>query len=505
LTIHADQSAGANNRSRGLLDPMADAQSRRVLIALITIAGFAVPVFAYVAFVQHFGVNVVIYDQWSDVALIGRAFSGHLSVGTIWAQHNQNRIFFPNLLVLAFGYLTHLDVHVEEYFSALLLVVAVGLIIWTHRRRSPQTPMIWYCPVVILMLSWVQFENSLWGFQLAWYVVIVCLAGTLAVLDRDRLNAVALVVAVVIAIIGSYSSLQGLLIWPAGLVLLLYRRSQWRVVLAWIAAALITTGLYFYNLHRSQLPPDQINPLHHPIFATKLFFFSLGNVAGKPKVIPLWPIATPSHFFLGSTSPLLVTLGVSIFVASVLAIAKAGTRNTRDRPEPLGVALILVGLGFDLLTVIGRGLHGYAGVSASRYTTFNMLAIVGAYLVVISRPAQHSEGAGGPRYRRGPVAWLAPVRTAFAVVFRLALRALPAVVIACVILVIVFGYANGLSGARQDHMQQTEAVRVFRAYPSNTAGTLGSSGQGQYDIFTGFSTQLIPIAQRDKLSSFGSG
>lgn len=474
-------------------------------MVVFTIAGFAVPVFAYFAFVQHFGVNVVIYDQWSDVALVARAFSGHLSVGAIWAQHNQNRIFFPNLLVLAFGYLTHLDVHVEEYFSALLLVVAVGVIIWTHRRRSPQTPMIWYCPVVILMLSWVQFENSLWGFQLAWYVVMACLAGTLSVLDRDCLNSVALIVAVLIAIIGSYSSLQGLLIWPAGLILLLYRRSQWRVTLAWITAALITTGLYFYNLHRSQLPPDQINPLHHPIFATKLFFFSLGNVAGKPKVIPLWPIATPSHFFLGSTSPLIVTLGVVIFVVSILAIGKAGIRNTRDRSEPLGVALILVGLGFDLLTVVGRGLHGYAGVSASRYTTFNMLAIVGAYLVVISRPTQHSERAGGTRCQRAPVAWLAPVGTACAVVFRLALRALPTVVVVCVIFLIIFGYANGLSGARQDHMQQTDAVRVFREYPSSTTGALGSFRQGQYDIFTGFSTQLIPVAQHDKLSSFGSG
>ena len=90
----------------------------------------------------------------------------------------------PQPIVLAFGFLTHLDVHVEEYFSALLLVAAVGLIIWTHRRRSPQT-LIWYCPVAILMLSWVQFENSLWGFQLAWYVVMVCLAGALAVLDKD--------------------------------------------------------------------------------------------------------------------------------------------------------------------------------------------------------------------------------------------------------------------------------------------------------------------------------
>ena len=311
----------------------------------------------------------------------------------------------------------------------------------------------------------------------------------------------------VIAIIGSYSSLQGLLIWPAGFVLLLYRRSQWKVVVAWIAAALITTGLYFYNLHRSQLPPDQISPLHHPIFATKLFFFSLGNVAGKPKVIPIWPIATPSHFFLGTTNPLIVVLGIAIFVVCVLAIIKTGIRNTRGRPEPLGVALILVGAGFDVLTVIGRGLHGYAGVSASRYTTFNMLAIVGAYLVVISRPIPDPEQVRESGDSVEPSSRHRAVAGQLATIVRPALRALPALVVACVTFVIVFGYANGFSGARQNHIEQTEAVRVLRGYPVKTSGASEPPGHGltQYDIFTGFSTQLIPIAVHDKLSLFGSG
>ena len=58
-------------------------------------AGFALPVLAYFAFVNHYAVNVVVFDQWSDVVLVEKAFSGHLSLGDLWAQHNENRILSP--------------------------------------------------------------------------------------------------------------------------------------------------------------------------------------------------------------------------------------------------------------------------------------------------------------------------------------------------------------------------------------------------------------------------
>ena len=76
------------------------APARRKLLGILTVAGFALPVLAYFAFVNRYAVNVVVFDQWSDVALVEKAFSGHLSLGDLWAQHNENRILLPNLIVL---------------------------------------------------------------------------------------------------------------------------------------------------------------------------------------------------------------------------------------------------------------------------------------------------------------------------------------------------------------------------------------------------------------------
>ena len=154
-----------------------------------------------------------------------------------------------------------------------MLFGSVVLIVWTHKSRSPKTPMLWYCPVAFLMTTWAQYENALWGFQIAWYMVLICLMGAMAVLNRRHVGPLSLAIAAGIAVIGSYSSLQGLLIWPAGLVLLAYHRRSWRLLTAWVVAAMATTGLYMYHLDSSPLSYYRIDPLAHPVFAAKLFSF----------------------------------------------------------------------------------------------------------------------------------------------------------------------------------------------------------------------------------------
>ena len=51
----------------------------------------------------------------------------------------------------------------------------------------------------------------------------------------------------ILAVIGSYSSLQGLLIWPVGLLLLYQRNRSRRMLLTWLACAVVAVGVYFYK------------------------------------------------------------------------------------------------------------------------------------------------------------------------------------------------------------------------------------------------------------------
>ncbi len=77
-------------------------------------------------------------DQWFDIGLIQHSFTGTLRFGMLWGQHGDNRIFFQNIVTLILAHVTHYNVIVEEYISAVLLIAATTLVILTHHRRAPK-------------------------------------------------------------------------------------------------------------------------------------------------------------------------------------------------------------------------------------------------------------------------------------------------------------------------------------------------------------------------------
>ena len=104
----------------------------------------------------------------------------------------------------------HYNIKVEEYISALMLFAAAAIFIWAHKRRSPGTPLLFYCPVAFLTLTLAQWQNTIWGFQMAWYLVLLSLALTIFLLDWPRLAWPIFALAISMAVVGSFSSRQGL-------------------------------------------------------------------------------------------------------------------------------------------------------------------------------------------------------------------------------------------------------------------------------------------------------
>ena len=218
-------------------------------------------------------------DQWFDIDLIQSSLTGHLSFSMLWGQHGDNRIFFQNLVTLLLGHVVHYNVIVEEYISVALLIAATTLVIITHRRRAPNIRWIAYVPVVIVLLSVAQSGDTLFGFQIGWYLIMATLSVVLFLLDRPVLTRIAFCLAVVAGVVASFSSLQGLFVWPVGLVLLLQRARTRSYALSWIAAGVATTALYFSNWN-TQESGGVSYALRHPVEALRFFFFAIGDVVG---------------------------------------------------------------------------------------------------------------------------------------------------------------------------------------------------------------------------------
>jgi hypothetical protein len=447
----------------------------------LAVLAFAVPVVAYFWFVGHYSVNVPVADQWSDINVIAHSYSGTLSLGVLWTQHNDNRILFPNLIVLLLAYTTHFNLIVEQFISALMLCAATGLFIMTHKRRSPTTPWIYYCPVALLLLSFVQYESSLWGFVLGWYLVLLSLAVVLFMLDSPALTWPILTVAIVAAVIGSYSATQGLLIWPTGLVLLYLRNRHRALVLTWIVAGVLAGAVYLWGFSTKiaslNLPWNYA--VDHPVSSLKFFFYVIGDVVG---------IRTPSNDGV-------LALGVLIFLLAMTVVSEQRFRRARAGGGPVGVALICYGLLFAAITTQGRVALGMWTATGSRFTTFELLILVGTYFALL-------DGLTGKRVP--PTSRRAVNRPLSRHYVRVVVRA-TLIVIIC--LQVALGIENGLTGARAHHA--SFSMKAYELVHINEYSDYTLSGGFPLGVTSGTTVattirQLAEVAKAHHLSLFAS-
>ena len=235
-------------------EPVVEAPPRLVdridsrIVNVLTAVGFGAPILVFFGMISVYSTNVILEDQLTDVPIIRASYVHLFPWGVLWQPYNEDRSFFPNLVVVLLAHLDHFDVTTEEYLGGVLLVAALVVLVRAHKRRSPEVPWLYYCPVFILVLSIVQYDTMLLG-GVSWYLVALALAVAVSLLDRLALTWPVFVGALAAAVVGSFSAFAGLLIWPVGLFLLLVRRRPTRWSVAWVAVGLVTAAVYFHGLH----------------------------------------------------------------------------------------------------------------------------------------------------------------------------------------------------------------------------------------------------------------
>jgi len=353
-----------------------------VVVQALTAAGFGVPVALYIWMVHTYAVNLVVNDQFDDVTVIRGSYVHFFDWHLLWGQHNETRIFVSNLVAVMLAHFDHFNVVDEDYLSAFLLLGAVGLLMWAHKRRSPNVPWLYYCPVAFLLLTVAQWQNSLWGFQLAWYLTMFCLMAAIFFVDRLDLNAWSLALAATFGVVGSLSLIQGFLIWPLGLFLM-YHRKRLRLALPWLIVAAATAIVYFRNFNTNLGAPYPGYASQHPWASLRFFVFAAGDILG----------VQPQGDYASKGYPLITLFGVVLLIVAAWVVVTLGVRRDDDTGTPIGVTLILFATLFDLMVTKGRIIFGYAGAGASRYTTFDILFLCGIYLALLGRKPALAPGA----------------------------------------------------------------------------------------------------------------
>ena len=223
--------------------------------AIAALCGLAA---AYLVFVIHYSVNGLFLDDWGFVYLDHAAEHGRLTLGELWSQHNENRMFVPNVMMVTLAVATHDDTRTAMIVSGFLFVasyVVFLLVLQTYLGR--RLTVVTVLATGLVWFSLADWQNALWGFQFAWYLILFLLMAMLWLLiavPNERRGPVAFAGAVAIAVAASYSSAQGVFLWAVGLLCLVWplqgsprrwlHRAQ-REVVVWIGAAIVTTAFYF--------------------------------------------------------------------------------------------------------------------------------------------------------------------------------------------------------------------------------------------------------------------
>jgi hypothetical protein len=341
----------------------------RLILAVVSWLFVLIPAALPYLYVHAFGVNVVFADAWDMVLVFRKWSSGRLAFADLYAQHVEHRMFFPRGVELLLGLLTRYNNVAEMYLivSCFLITAAVLLLAF---RREIGLPLIFFVPVALLIFSFRQYENMLFGFQISF--AFTQTFGVLALYllyssSRDNFRAYVFVAALGSATIASFSTAQGLLVWPAGLLGLLLGSvatlGKKVFVGIWGIVGVAEWVAYFVDYKTPQGHLPLLHALSHIGTATEYFLTLLGSAL-------FWQ---PDHALAGGL--VIGCLALAMFLATY------GRGVLRE--HPFWISLLFYSLFILAAITLGRlGMFGVWQAAISRYTTFSILAVASVYTML---------------------------------------------------------------------------------------------------------------------------
>lgn len=359
--------------------------------ALTTTVACVTPIL-YLLFISHYATDALQNDEWSMVPFLHEALHGHFSMGQLWSQHNAARVPLIGLYLLLFALADHLDIRAAIFCSGLVYTAGypILLVLCRQYRGRRLTPI----PVLIIGVVWFSLadtQNALWAFQVGWFLAMLAFVAMLyALLVAQGHRTLWFALAVFAAVVATLSQFQGFLLWPVGVLCILWAqprvRRTYNELAVWIGSTLAIVCIYLvgYDFSMTGCSPyfgcTPTSAVSHPLTTVRVFIALIGNVipgtyrgngvgslGGQLLSAPLNPL----RFEL---------LGIALLGAAIFVIVQSWRHRDEER-FPLPLLLIGFALLFDVTVTWGRVGGGAAGaVEGNRYVLPNLVLLIGLVL-----------------------------------------------------------------------------------------------------------------------------
>jgi len=324
------------------------------------------------------------WDEWTELDAIATAPNHQVPLSWLWSQHNEHRVVFYRLLLLA-------DIHIFHgkrwiFFWCMLAVqlLSLGCLAWMLRFCGVKGTL-WraiaglggfalFCPV--------QWENFDWAFQISFllpgFLLFLALSALLkyqSSVQQLRPQWVYLALSILAAVAATYSNANGILLWPLLFLIAIALIPRVEVIASYAGFGVLFIALYLYRYVGPAAHASPLDSIRHPLGVGEYVSEYLGVTH-----ILFWGVQIRDWFAISS----------GLF-GLLLALAAVVTVLWRRKREPLHFAL----LGFmffaaatAFLTALGRLNFGLEQAFSSRYQTFNLLfwfSTVSLILLLVDR------------------------------------------------------------------------------------------------------------------------
>lgn len=324
-------------------------------------------------FVQTFGVNVPVNDDWDHLNTSLAWKANGLDVRSLFALHNEHCIAFPriwNHLLLVSTSGDFKAVLLANAALATLLLVLVSKFVRDWKLPLPVFLLL-NLSLAIGISSWCQWQNFLWAFQAPFFMLPLFLAAAAIVLARCSADRLSMPFAMGVVWISIFTNSNGIFVGWALLPAVLSRKRSRVWSAAYALNLVISTGVAAWLISRSKGPSlgGFGGILENPL---DVFFVGLA-LLGSPFV--------PALAFLGQNESaaiagIFVLAGICL-LAVCFRFMPPGHRTAEAGP---GLALGAYGFLSVAAVVYGRSDLLLNAPIESRYQSFALIGILGLIL-----------------------------------------------------------------------------------------------------------------------------
>jgi hypothetical protein len=337
----------------------------------------ALPIILYFYFLAEYSLNI---PKWDDHALKAFILSYENANGflnkfqTFFTQHNEHRIAFDRLVTLIV-----FKIHGTIDYRCLMWVgnfTLIGTLFIFYKIFQKNNSSLWFfVPIPLILLQLQLWENTFWGMAaLQNFGIIFFILMLIYLICSEKKGHFYL--ALLFAFFATYTSGNGITVFPVCIVLLVLQR-RFKETIIFGIASITLIGAYFYHyLMPPSNPPMQGIGLGKIIFGFFLFLGSafdlLPNSSGRIKLT----IVAGGILFL-------ISAIIAIYLIFNSKLLKKNRFLSHTELFVLGVLMFLIGTA--IVVTFTRISFGEIGLLTSRYKIYAILLLITLYTFIISK------------------------------------------------------------------------------------------------------------------------